>query len=99
MTAYVISPTAKGDLKDIRDYLWDQATRKVAARVLNELRLAMVRIAELPGVGHRRVDLAGEEIRFYRVFQYLIIYRDKRRPIEIVRVLHGARDVKRILDG
>jgi len=36
---------------------------------------------------------------FYRVFNYLIIYRDNCNPIEIARVLHGARDVKRILEG
>jgi plasmid stabilization system protein ParE len=55
-------------------------------------------LAEHPGMGHRRLDLAGEELRFYRVFNYLAVYRDKVQPVQIVRVLHGARDVRRMLE-
>lgn len=98
MTNYTVSPAAKGGLKDIRNYLWDEANRKVAARVLNKLHAAIVHIAELPAIGHLRNDLAPEGLRFYRVYNYLIIHRDKSTPIEIVRELHGARDIRRILE-
>ena len=33
---------------------------------------------------------------FFAVYQYMIVYRAK-KPLEIVRVLHGKRDVKKIL--
>jgi plasmid stabilization system protein ParE len=45
------------------------------------------------------MDLAKESLRFWHVRGYLIIYRSEKHPIEIVRVLHGARDVQAILGG
>ena len=48
-------------------------------------------------MGHLREDLAREPLRFWPVYSYLIIYRPDSRSLEIVRVLHGARDVKNLL--
>ncbi len=48
-------------------------------------------------MGHLRQDLADEPLRFWAVYSYLIIYREDSDPLEIVRVLHGARDVKSLL--
>jgi plasmid stabilization system protein ParE len=45
-----------------------------------------------------QLEAAGNRGLFFSVFNYLIVYRDKYRPIQIVRVLHGARDVKRLLE-
>jgi plasmid stabilization system protein ParE len=94
---YLISPIAKSDLVEIRDYLAKHGNREVAARVLRELRDTMQRAADIPGIGHLRHDLADEPLRFYRVYNYLIIYRPEAIPLAIVRVLHGARDVQSIL--
>ena len=55
-------------------------------------------LAERPGVGHLRTDLADEFVRFWPVFSYLVIYRPDTKPIEIIRVLHGKRDVRRLLE-
>ena len=57
----------------------------------------MQRLAENPGIGHVRSDLTDEDVRFWPVFKYLVIYRPETAPLEIVRVLHGRRDVERIL--
>lgn len=57
----------------------------------------MRRIGSLPGIGHLRLDLADEALRFFRVYKYLIIYRPETTPVQVVRVLHGARDVQAIL--
>jgi hypothetical protein len=45
-------------------------------------------------MGHYRGDLVAEPLRFWRVREYLIIYRSEKRPLEIVRVLHAKRDVR-----
>lgn len=58
----------------------------------------MRKLAEFPGLGHVREDLAEEPLRFWAVYSYLIIYRSNQRPIEIIRVLHGAQDVRAILE-
>jgi antitoxin ParD1/3/4/toxin ParE1/3/4 len=57
----------------------------------------MRRLAQTPGMGHLREDLADEPLRFWPVYSYLIIYRPETDPLEIVRVLHGARDVRAVL--
>jgi plasmid stabilization system protein ParE len=35
--------------------------------------------------------------RFFLVYSYLIVYRHEAKPLQIVRVLHAARDVQSIL--
>jgi plasmid stabilization system protein ParE len=37
-------------------------------------------------------------MRFWRVREYLIIYRSEKQPIEIVRVLPGKRDLQALLE-
>ncbi len=48
-------------------------------------------------MGHVRLDLADESVRFWTVEPYHVIYRPVKKKLEIVRVLHGARDIKTIL--
>ncbi len=58
----------------------------------------MRRLADNPGIGHVRPDQTREDVRFWSVFKYLIVYRPDTEPLEIARVLHGKRDVKRLVD-
>jgi antitoxin ParD1/3/4/toxin ParE1/3/4 len=37
-------------------------------------------------------------VKFWPVYSYLIVYSPDTRPLEIVRVLHGARDIAPILE-
>lgn len=97
MSRYILSPAARQDLADIRDYLVREADKRVATHVLESLRDGIRKIAAVPGIGHPRPDLGGPELRFLPVFKYLIIYRPDRHPLEIARILHGSRDVRRIL--
>ncbi len=62
-----------------------------------ELRAAMRKLAEFPRIGHLRQDLADQSLRFCRVCSYLIVYRAEATPLQIVRVLHGARDIETTL--
>jgi plasmid stabilization system protein ParE len=51
-------------------------------------------LANNPGLGHRRPDLTDEQVYFWTVRKsYLVIYVPGTKPLEIVRILHGARDV------
>ena len=95
MSRYVLSPAAAADVEGIAAFLDDQAPR-ATGHVLRGLRDAMRRIAARPGIGRLREDLSDEPLRFYPVWSYLVIYRTT-DPVEVVRVLHGARDVARIL--
>ena len=57
----------------------------------------MIKLAKSPGIGHWREGLADKRHRFLLVYSYLIVYRHETKPLEIVRVLHAARDVQSIL--
>ena len=47
--------------------------------------------------GHVREDLTSREVKFWPVYAYLIIYDPETKPVQIIRVLHGMRDVQEIL--
>ena len=47
-------------------------------------------------MGQTRADLTNEDVRVWVVHRYLIVYRATSEPIEIVRVLHGARDPREL---
>lgn len=97
MGRFVLTPAARADLNEIFDYI-SRDNPDAAHRVLEELRAAMQKLARMPDMGHFRRDLVSGPLRFWSVYSYLIIYRPEARPLQVVRVLHGARDVQRILE-
>ena len=100
MSDFLIAPAARSELDEIWDYYAVELQNPDAAdRIRDEIFNAFDKLAQMPGMGHSRRDLAAEPLRFWPVRSYLIIYRGEKRPIEIVRVLHGARDVQAILGG
>ena len=95
MKRFVLSPAAAADIEQIEAFLDEHAPHATDA-VLARLRDAMRRVASMPGVGHLRQDLADEPLRLLPVWSYLVIDRTT-TPVEIVRVVHGARDVGKAL--
>lgn len=53
----------------------------------------MHRLAEHPGLGHLREDLADEALRVWTVHSYLVIDRPDTQPLQVARVLSGSRDI------
>jgi plasmid stabilization system protein ParE len=68
-------------------------------RVVSAIRERMVFLSRSPGAGHRRSDLTEEEVKFFPIYFYLIVYRAQTKPLQIVSILHGRRDVEEILDS
>ena len=68
----------------------------MADRVLSEFQHAIELLCESPGMGHVRSDLTLRQVRFWPVYDYLIIYSDQ-FPLEVVRILNGFRDIFEIL--
>jgi plasmid stabilization system protein ParE len=96
MSGFVLAPAAAADIESIAAFLDDHAPHATDA-VLDALRESMTRLGANPGLGHIREDLADEPLRFYAVWSYLVIFRVTTR-VEIVRVIHAARDVASELD-
>lgn len=97
MSDFVLTPAAEGDIREILDYV-ERDNPAAVSRVSDALLDAMRLVAERPGIGHTRSDLAREPVRFWPVYSYLIIYRPETKPLEVVRVLRGKRDVRRLLE-
>jgi antitoxin ParD1/3/4/toxin ParE1/3/4 len=92
-----LAPEAKDDLRGIRDYLADAGGQRLARYVLGEFSAAFQLLASRPEAGHVRQDLTSLSVKFWPVFSYLIVYDPVARPLAVVRVLHGRRDVRAIM--
>jgi plasmid stabilization system protein ParE len=81
---YIVAPEAEGDLKQIWRYLLGETGMAVANRIQGELVDAFQGLADVPGKGHRRPDLTTQDVLFFSVYQYMIVYR-RAATVEIVR--------------
>ena len=92
MTPYLITPLAEGDLEGIWQYI-ARDNRTAADRVLTTFRDKFLMLANRPLLGERREDLRPN-LRAFSVGKYVIYYRPAEGEIEIIRVVHSARDVR-----
>ena len=91
MAVIVKNPRAKRDLLEIWDYIADDSETRADAfitRFDEKFRL----LAERSGLGRSRDELA-EGVRSLPVGRYIIFFRPIPNGVEIVRVLHSARDL------
>lgn len=89
---FVLTPQASADLREI---LLDIAEENPAAA--GRLRLRFFRsfqaLAESPGTGHYHEELLDRRYRFKNLLSYVICYAWEPKPIQIIAVVHGARDL------
>jgi toxin ParE1/3/4 len=98
MTArYVLAPRAAQDLVEIWRYIKGHSSVSTADRVESVIRDRIVFLSRRPGAGHWRRNLTDEDVKFSPVYSYLIVYRPETKPLQVVSILHGRRDVERIL--
>jgi toxin ParE1/3/4 len=95
MARIVQSPAAEDDLLEIWMGL---AANNVSAadRLLNDLRDATQLLATQPLIGKARREF-GAGIRSFPVRDYVLVYRPILGGVELVRVVHGARDLEQVL--
>ncbi len=98
MSSYLLAPEAEEDVFQIWTYLAEKASPKTDDRIELKLYQAFDLLEKTPTLGHRRLDLTEQPVLFFRVrpFPYLIVYRVKTQ-VEVVAVLHGKRDIAKIL--
>jgi len=85
---------AQDDIADIWTFIADASTTRADA-FIEMLDQKFRMIAENPGLGRARDELA-KGLRSFPAGRYVIFYSDLVDGIEIVRVLHGARDLDTI---
>ena len=85
------SRESQADYNEIWDYI---AQRDItsADRLVDSFDVALATLATAPKVG-RTVEFLGKDLRSFPIGNYLLFYRALPDGIELIRVLHGARDI------
>ena len=94
---YVLAPEAAEDLAAIWRYIKKRSNLEIADRVESEIRERILFLSQNPGAGHWRKDLTDLALRFFPIYSYLIAYRPETKPLQIVAILHGRREIDRVL--
>jgi toxin ParE1/3/4 len=94
---YLLAPQAAIDLVQIWRYIKKQSSTEMADRVESVIRDRIAFLAGNPGTGHWRKNLTDQPVKFFPVYSYLIVYRPDTKPLQIVSILHGNRDVEQAL--
>jgi plasmid stabilization system protein ParE len=99
MSAYALTPLAKADIFNIWSYIADDNV-DAADRVEQAIYDACALMAEAPLRGHSRPDLTSRPLRFWTLTRspnYAVVYRPETAPLQVVAVLHGKRNLRRLL--
>lgn len=84
------------DLIEIWDHIADDSPT-AADRFLARLKSAEQQLLQFPLMGRSRPDVRVD-VRHWPVGDYIILYRVVPNRLEIVRVVHGARDLGGLFD-
>jgi len=100
----VIRPAADRDIDEQFLYLALKAGEELAFRFLEATQACFDRLLEMPELGAMRT-FKNPELEGLRMFPvanfeaHLVFYRPTSRGIEVIRLLHGARDLDRLLES
>jgi toxin ParE1/3/4 len=92
---YRLSKDADDDLIGIWSHITERNPRAADA-LLRQIDAACDRLVDFPLMGSR-CDRFGQDLRSWVVSRYFIFYRPAGGTVDILRVLHGARDIESIL--
>jgi len=99
VSSYQFTPQAVEDLFEIWSYIAGDDL-DAANRVEEEIYAACAFLAETPLAGRIRQDLTSLPLRFWLVQpyrNYWIVYHPATKPLQVIRILHAARDIPQIL--
>jgi toxin ParE1/3/4 len=97
------APLARRDIVEAAQFIARDSV-DAAMRFFDAVDDAIKKLAEMPGMGRLR-EFDAPEFRDVRSWpikgfeSYLVFYRPTPRGIEVMRVLHGARDIDAIFEG
>jgi plasmid stabilization system protein ParE len=100
VSGYTLLRLAKADIFEIWSFI-ARDSETAADRVEQAIYEACAFVAEGPTRGHSRRDLTVRVLRFWtltRYPNYTIVYRPETAPIQVIAVLHGKRNIQRILN-
>jgi toxin ParE1/3/4 len=93
---FIVSPLAKQDMREIWKFL-AKVNCLNADSLIKEITSKFFTLAQFPEMGRPRNDLLIY-LRSFAVKNYLILYQPNSQGVEILRVVHGSRDIAKIFD-
>jgi antitoxin ParD1/3/4/toxin ParE1/3/4 len=99
LNAFFLTPDAWRDLDSIWQYIAGDSVRN-ADSVEEAIFEACRSAAAMPGSGHKKEGVRRPDVLFLGVAayeHYSIAYLAKSEPLRVLRVVHGARDVPRLI--
>lgn len=95
MSLWRLSPPARADLVDAWQFI-ARDNALAADRLIDLLTEKFILLARQPGLGRSCPEI-HEDLRRFSVPPYVIFYRTSPDGLDIVRVLHGSRDIDALL--
>lgn len=92
---YRISRMADADIERVCDHIAED-NPEAAGRLDQQIHRAIQLLAKFPGIGHSRPDVKDKRYLFRAVGNYIIAYRVEKKELVVVRVVHGARDFRKL---
>jgi toxin ParE1/3/4 len=96
MKQVYVSGVAENDLRQAW-YFVAEGSIEAADRQETAFREAFAKLAEMPMMGEKKSEWTDRPVRFWSAGSYWVVYRPDTDPLEIVRVLHAARDIPGLL--
>jgi plasmid stabilization system protein ParE len=99
-TPFQFTPRALNDLDEIWEYIAADHVN-AANRVESAIWSACNSLAKHPMMGSKRREITLLPVRFWTVARFpnfIVVYRPDTKPLQVVAVLHGNRNLKVLLE-
>jgi len=94
---FTLTLDAADDTLAIWEFIAADESERIADKVIARIYDECEKLGATPGIGHFREDLISKDFKFWRVWSYLIVYRWQATPIQVIAVVHGARNLSAFL--
>lgn len=93
---FQLTPQALDEISEIWDYIAEDSM-SAANRVESAILSACYSLSRHPLIGAKRTEITSLPVRFWTVTRFpnfIVVYRPDTKPLQVVAVLHGKRDLK-----
>ncbi len=97
MPTVKVAAAAEEDLKEIWAYVAGHDT-EAASKIIKEITRRFAALRDHPQMGREQNELLIN-LRSFAVKNYIIFYQQFEGGIEILRILHGSRDIESIFES
>ncbi len=100
MAKILISPEAKHDMLEIKEYITEELGSPIASKsVIDKIMKQISRLSDFPKIGAPLSSVINIETdyRFLGCGNYMVFYRCTDEAVFVDRILYGKRDFMRVL--